>query len=56
MTTVVLTAAVMPATVALGQANPLASDTPSGYISISFFNGGLSWTATTVTTRRPGTW
>ena len=55
MTTVALAAAVMPATIALGQANPLASDTPRGYTSITFFNGGLSWTATTATTHRPGT-
>jgi hypothetical protein len=45
----------MPATIALDQTNPLAFDTPHGYTSITFFNGGLSWTATTATTRRPGT-
>jgi hypothetical protein len=55
MTTVALTAAVMPDTIALGQANPLAPNTPQGYTSITFFNGGLSWTATTATTRRPDT-
>jgi hypothetical protein len=42
MTTVALAAAVMPATIALGQADLLASDTPHGYTSGRCFNGGLS--------------